>query len=151
MGDVACGTRMQLRARTKVHYTMGKNETQLSAGQYRLLIALGQQVDALNASQVWTLLTTSIVLIALLDIRLYAFQVFCAPLYLLPMCLESWRLGVKVGFAVAFLAASLPFVVGAAHQNPVPLIIGMANLTLHATALCFLVAIVSSFRYAHDR
>lgn len=115
-----------------------------------LLSSLEKQLDSLTPAGVWAVLIFSIVCIAVADYFFYPTSVHLGPLYLLPICLASWNLKVRVGLAVAGIGAALSLASCMAASGELPA--GAAgNLALHAFSLAMMAVIVSRFRASYER
>lgn len=76
-------------------------------GAQALLSPLEKQLDSLSAVGVWRVLVLSILCIAGAGYLIHPTNIHLGPLYLLPICLASWRLSFRVGLAVAVIGAVL--------------------------------------------
>ncbi|MEF9602533.1 hypothetical protein O4J55_09340, partial [Paracoccus sp. PXZ] len=74
---------------------------------HSFLTSLEKQLDSLTSAGVWRVLILSILCIALGGYLIHPTHVHLGPLYLLPICLASWRLDLRAGLAVAVIGAAL--------------------------------------------
>lgn len=119
-------------------------------GAQALLSSLEKQLDSLSSAGVWRVLILSIICIAVAGYLIHPTHIHLGPLYLLPICLASWRLTIRVGLAVAVVGAVLSVGTCIAASGHLPA--GAAgNLALHAFSLTIMAAIVSSFRASYER
>lgn len=119
--------------------------------EQRLLALVERHIDSLSAGQLWTLVIAGIIAIAALDYGFHAFRLAFAPLYMLPMCLASWRLGLLPALCTAVAAAVLPSGVVIWSHHDVATATVAANVVLHTLVLMLVASIVSSYRHSHDR
>lgn len=119
-------------------------------GAQALLSSLEKQLDSLSSAGVWRVLILGVICIAVADYLIHPTNIHLGPLYLLPICLASWRLNVRVGLAVAAIGAALS--VGTCMVASGHLPVGAAgNLALHAVSLAIMAGIVSRFRASYER
>jgi len=120
-------------------------------GRRRVFLSfLEKQLDSLTPAGVWRVLILSIICIAVAGYLIHPTHIHLGPLYLLPICLASWRLNFRVGLAVAVVGAVLSVGTCIAASGYLPA--GAAgNLALHAFSLTIMAAIVSSFRASYER
>lgn len=119
--------------------------------EHRLLIMMGRSIDSMPTGLLWILVIFGVVTIAALDYRLQEFRLALAPLYMLPMCLASWRLGLLPGVAIAAAAAALPSLTIMASDMQLPSGSIVTNLVVHTLVLALVASIVASYRHSHDR
>ena len=119
-------------------------------GAQALLSSLEKQLDSLTPAGVWRVLILSIICIAVAGYLIHPTHIHLGPLYLLPICLASWRLNFRVGLAVAVVGAVLSVGTCIAASGYLPA--GAAgNLALPAFSLTIMAAIVSSSRASYER
>ncbi len=117
---------------------------------HSFLTSLEKQLDSLTPAGVWRVLILSILCIALGGYLIHPTHVHLGQLYLLPICLASWRLDLRAGLAVAVIGAALSVGTCIAATGHLPA--GAAgNLALHAFSLAIMAAIVSRFRASYER
>jgi diguanylate cyclase (GGDEF)-like protein len=119
-------------------------------GAQALLSPLEKQLDSLSAVGVWRVLVLSILCIAGAGYLIHPTNIHLGPLYLLPICLASWRLSFRVGLAVAVIGAVLSLGTCTVATGELPA--GAAgNLALQTFSLAITAAIVSRFRASYER
>jgi diguanylate cyclase (GGDEF)-like protein len=92
----------------------------------------------------------SIICIAVAGYLIHPTHIHLGPLYLLPICLASWRLNVRIGLAVAIVGAALSVGTCMAATGHLPA--GAAgNLAVNAFSLAIMAGIVSRFRASYER
>jgi diguanylate cyclase (GGDEF)-like protein len=92
---------------------------------------------------VWSIFVASIVLIA--AVSYLAFPVTIGPLYVLPIWLACWRIGLGAGLGGAVGTAVLHSATSVLHLNS-SIELAALNVLTHATGLSILVGIMVSFR-----
>ena len=119
-------------------------------GAQALLSSLEKQLDSLSSAGVWRVLILSIICIAVAGYLIHPTNIHLGPLYLLPICLASWRLNLRVGLAVAAIGSVLSAGTCMAASGHLPP--GAAgNLALHGFSLVLMAVIVSRFRAVYER
>lgn len=116
-----------------------------------LVLALNNRLDSLSQTSVWLALAVSMIAIPVGDYLVHPIGVHLGPLYVLPICLACWRLGLRIGLGIAMLAATLS--VAMRSVSPHDLVVGtmLTNMVLQAFALGVVAAIVSNFRFSLER
>lgn len=121
-------------------------------GVYRdILRSLEHQLDSLTPAGVWRVIVLSIVFITAANLQLHAFGLHVDPLYVLPLCLAGWRLGLKASLGVAAALAVLVAVALAHLNGDRPAWAVVTQMALFALMLAVVVGVVSSFRHSLDR
>lgn len=130
---------------------MRQHEQTLKDGQAcSLLLYLANRVDTLSLAGLWTATGVSFAAIATLGYALYPSGLHIAPLYMVPVSLVSWRLGLRAGITVALIAAATSLAICLACAGPAKAL-ALSNLALQLLTLPVLAAIVASFRCSFHR
>ncbi|KAB2688447.1 diguanylate cyclase domain-containing protein [Brucella tritici] len=114
------------------------------------LLYLANLVDTLSFRGLWILTALSFAAIAVFNFALYWTGLHIAPLYMVPVALVSWRLGLRAGITVALTAAATSLTICLACGGPAKAS-ALSNLVLQLLTLPVLAAIVASFRCSFDR
>lgn len=117
----------------------------------RVILSVSNSVNALPLTRVWQILVLSVIAILASTYLIHPTGVHLEPLYVVPICLACWRLGLRVGLSMAILAAILSVGVRVALAEDATLHVALANMVLQAIPLGFIAAIVSSFRLSLER
>ncbi|MFG1426939.1 MAG: GGDEF domain-containing protein [Bradyrhizobium sp.] len=116
----------------------------------RTLLSLAHHVDNLSIRGVWAVTALTFVSIAVSGYLLHSSGLHIAPLYMIPVCLVSWRLGLRAGIVLSLAAAATSMAICLSWWGPGKAL-ALGNLALQLLTLPVLAAIVSSFRCNFDR
>jgi diguanylate cyclase (GGDEF)-like protein len=118
---------------------------------HRALRRLEADLEALTPAGVWRVLFLSIASITGMNFLLHPFGLHVQPLYILPLCLAAWRIGLGACLAIAAVIAGIAtgIAVFVNHEVAGPLaIVQFVMLTL---MLGLVSATVTSFRSRYER
>lgn len=116
----------------------------------KALLLLANRIDTLAVTGARIALILSFSLIAIAGNALYPLGLHVVPLYMIPVCLATWRLGMRAGLLSVLVAAILATSICLVSKGTVDWVT-LSNLALQLVTLPVLVAIVSSFRCSYDR
>ncbi len=129
----------------RLHMQKSKDE-----GACSFLLYLANRVDSLSLMGLGILTAVCFATIAVLSFALRSTGLHVAPLYMVPVALVSWRLGLRAGITVALTAAATSLAICLACGGPAKAL-ALSNLALQLLTLPVLAAIVASFRCSFDR
>lgn len=119
-------------------------------GAQAFLLSLEKQLDFLSPAGVWRVLILSMIGIAVAGYLIHPLHIRLGPLYLVPICLASWRLNLRVALGVAGVGATLAVLTCMAAVGHMPA--GAAgNIAVYAFSLALMAGVVSRFRASYER
>lgn len=127
----------------------GERQHTLDGQSCKALLYLGNRIDTLSVGGAKITLIFSFLIIAILGRVLHPIGLHIVPLYLIPVCLASWRLGMRSGL-LSVLVAAISSVAVHGSDGRIEWI-EFSNLALQLITLPILAGIVSSFRCSFDR
>lgn len=115
-----------------------------------VLRRLEDDLDALTLVGAWRVVLLSVVCIAAANYYLFPLGLQVQPLYILPLCLAGWRLGLAASLGVAVLVALLATGIRVYLYQELSGWLAVGNLTILTLMLCLVAGVVSSFRFRYD-
>lgn len=116
----------------------------------KLLRRLEDDLEALTPAGVWRVLLMSIATITGLNALLHPFGIHVQPLYILPLCLAAWRIGLGACLAIAAVIAGIASAVAFFNQE-FGAVLAVVEFVLLTLILGLVSAIVTSFRSRYER
>lgn len=116
----------------------------------KLLRRLEDDLEALTPAGVWRVLFMSIATITGLNALLHPFGIHVQPLYILPLCLAAWRIGLGACLAIAAVIAGIASSVAFLNQE-FGAALAVVEFVLLTLILGLVSAIVTSFRSRYER
>jgi len=117
----------------------------------RLLRNLEADLEALTPAGVWRVLFLSIATITGVNALLHPFGLHVQPLYILPLCLAAWRIGLAACIAIAAIIAGIATSVAVFINHDVAGFLAIVQFALLTLMLSLVSAIVTSFRSRYER
>lgn len=129
---------------------IGARHNILDGQSCKALLYLANRIDALTVAEARLALILSFSLIAIAGYALYPSGLHVVPLYMIPVCLATWRLGMRAGLVSVLIAATLATSTCLMLKGTIGWV-ALSNLALQLVTLPVLAGIVSSFRCSFDR
>lgn len=145
-GKATNGTRMRREDPELQHEPIGT----WSGANAVLLLKLQTTLERLSRNMVWQIVILGTIAITIATCTIYPSGLMLQPLYLLPICIASWRLGFPVGLGLAIVSAMLPAsIIGFPKDGTVGTQI--PNLMALMFVQGVVAAIVSSLRHSYSQ
>lgn len=117
----------------------------------RVLRRIEIDLEALTPAGVWRVLVLSIIAITGVNFLLHPYGLHVQPLYILPLCLAAWRIGLEACLAIAAVIAGIATSVALMINHEISGPLAIVHFVLLTLMLGLVSAIVTSFRSRYDR
>ena len=117
----------------------------------RVLRRIESDLEALTPAGVWRVLVLSIIAITGVNFLLHPYGLHVQPLYILPLCLAAWRIGLGACLAIAAIIAGIATSVALLVNHEISGPLSIVHFVLLTLMLGLVSAIVTSFRSRYDR
>lgn len=117
----------------------------------RLVRRIEADLEALTPAGIWRVLVLSIVTITGVNYLLHPFGLHVQPLYILPLCLAAWRIGLGACLAIAAVIAGIATSIALFVNHDVSGPLAIVHFVLLTLMLGVVSAIVTSFRSRYER
>lgn len=117
----------------------------------RVLRRIEHDLEVLTQAGIWRVILLSVATITGANLFLHPFGLHVQPLYILPLCLAAWRIGLGACLAIAALIAGIAASVALFVNHEVSAPLAIVHFLLLTLMLGVVSAIVTSFRSRYDR